>query len=406
MTARPRFLILGLEREAGPACLAQAAARGINVIAADTEAKLAALDSLPDAPPPSQRLALDFRHAAGALAAAQAAHAAAPFNRVFTYREFGLEAAAEIAAALGLPGNPPDVVRATRDKARLKSLLRSAGMLQPPSYVCHSVADAVSAYRAARAGRWIAKPCAQSGSLGVHIVESETELVRAAETILGLGAHERVLLEAFVSGPEFSVEGMVAGGRAHVFAVTEKTLFEGSFVERGHVLPAALPMPVLASIEEATVRALSAVGVRMGHFHVEVFLSPDGIVIGELHTRVGGDWIDLLLEHALDLEIYGLAFDQLLDRPLELDRIRPVRAAGVRFLDVPAGTVHAVAGLERARRVDGAVRIDVALQPGDRVSSRSSSSTRSGSVVVRAEHADLVKQRLDEIECMIQIETA
>ncbi|EOD59969.1 ATP-grasp domain-containing protein, partial [Amycolatopsis vancoresmycina] len=291
-------------------------------------------------------------------------------------------AAAEAAAALGAPGNPPDAVRLVRNKDECRAALAAAGFRQPAVRLCTSVAEA-AAFTAGSAGPWVVKPRDAMASIGVRKVRSAAELPGAVRQLPDPGLF---LIEEFVRGPEFSVEGVFLGGRPRVLAITAKeTLPPPGFVEVGHVLPAELPPGTRREIERQVTGALTALDLRFGIFHVELWLTGGGVVLGEVHGRPGGDWLHLLLAHAIPgLELFGLVFDDVLGRaagPVPA----PSRAAAAYFLAPPPGRLLAVRGWDAVTAHPDVLYAELTVAPGAVLGPIRQSTDRAGVVVVGAD---------------------
>ena len=67
---------------------------------------------------------------------------------VFALLEMAQVAAAETAAAIGAPGNLPEVIRGIRTKDACRAALAAAGFAQPAVRLCASAADAEAFLRA------------------------------------------------------------------------------------------------------------------------------------------------------------------------------------------------------------------------------------------------------------------
>ena len=98
-----------------------------------------------------------------------------PVAGVFCYDEGLVHQAATVAAALGLPGSPPEAVAACRDKNATRSALALAGVPQPVSIGVHDLAEAAAA--ADKIGYpVVVKPRGLAGSMGVTLVHAPDEL--------------------------------------------------------------------------------------------------------------------------------------------------------------------------------------------------------------------------------------
>jgi biotin carboxylase len=373
--ARPLSFSLDMATEA----LAQAAARGLRVHVTNTAEVLAATEDVVGKA--AARSTVDILKP-GVSAAWAKAPDREHFDAVYALQELAQVAVAETAEAIGAPGNPPEAVHRVRTKDACREALAAAGFPQPVVRLCADEADA-EAFLREHAGPWIVKPRDAMGSVGVSLVTGAAQLSAA---IALLPDAKPFLAEQFVDGPEFSVEGVFLGGAPKVLAVTAKEKVPPPFfVETGHVLPAPLPDARRREIEAAVSAALTTLGLRTGGFHVELWLTPGGIVLGEVHGRFGGDWIHRMLAHAIPgLELYGLVFDDMLGRPVTGVPLEPSRGAAVRYLTPPPGRLAAVEGWEQVLAHPAVLHAELSVGPGDEIRPLHRSGDRVGFVVVGA----------------------
>lgn len=281
---------------------------------------------------------VEIRDMSAALDAAVRLAAQADLVAVVPGFEYSVETAAHLAAKLGLRGLDPATVGALRDKIRMQ---RALGRLGTLTGVPVAVDDDGSAAAAGLRFPAVVKPVDGCGSLMVRRVESAEQLRAELALIRGTPLEDMgrqvgiaVLVEPYIDGPEFSVEGYVADGRATVAAVTEKWLGpEPHFVELGHAVDAGLDAAGSASLAETAVRAVEALGVAFGAFHVEVRLSAAGPVVIEVAARLGGDLIPDLVARVHGLDLYEAT----------------VRAFAGLPIPEPAGHARARAGVAAVR---------------------------------------------------------
>ncbi|WYB30775.1 ATP-grasp domain-containing protein [Streptomyces sp. SM1P] len=364
--------------------LEQARARGLRTHVTNRADTLAATPAVTAAA--DTATAVDFARPGDTAdwAAGRAADGERP-ALVFGVREMAQEAVAATAHALELPGNPPAAVRRIRTKDACRAALAAAGFRQPAVRVCRDASEA-RAFLAATAGPWVVKPRDGADSAGVRKVTGPDDLPAALAQLPD--REVPFLVEEFVDGGEFSVEGVFVGGSPRVLAVTAKEkLPPPYFVEIGHVLPADLPEETRRSVEETVTAALTALELRFGLFHVELWLTAEGIVLGEVHVRIGGGWIHRMLPHVRPgLELYGTVYDDALGLPVDLPARLPApeRAAAARYFAPPEGRVTAVSGWDAVRTHPAVLHAELRVGPGDVVPGFRSGSDRVGAVVVGA----------------------
>jgi hypothetical protein len=284
--------------------------------------------------------------------------------------------AAGLADRLGLPGNPVESARACRDKLKARMALRAAGMLTPAFRDVSIAEDAVSLARQVDYPVVI-KPLALSGSRGVMRADTQDEFVARFERLRRLvqapdvrverdEAHGRAIVESFVPGREFAVEGVLTGGCFHGLAVFEKPdPLDGPFFEETIYLTPARQERGFddGPIYDEMARAARALGLRHGPVHGECRVNPLGIHALEMAARpIGGlcskalrfetpdgepaSLEELLLRHAIGEAIDGYR--------------RERQASGVMMIPIPRrGIYRGVDGLDDAREVSGVEEIQI-----------------------------------------------
>ena len=218
---------------------------------------------------------------------------------VLCWDEARIVQATEVAAALGLPGEPGAVSRC-RDKHLTRQALSAAGVAQPQSTRVDTLPDALVV--AGRIGYpVIIKPTDLALSLGVVKVDTAEQLAAAFDYVTELrhgglpNWRATILLEEFMSGYEISVDTAVHRGEIFPLCLARKEIgFSPYCVEVGHYVHADDPLwhdPVLIRLLHDTHRAL---GFTDGLTHTEIMVTEAGPKIIEVNARLGGDMIPYL----------------------------------------------------------------------------------------------------------------
>jgi biotin carboxylase len=317
---------------------------------------------------------------------------AVPVAGVTSSSEYSIGMAAATARSLDRPHPDPEAVLACRDKFRQRARLAAGGVPVPGFAAAASPAEAVTA--AARIGLpVVVKPVAGSGSIGVRRCATFNEVHAAAAAILladltalGLPPQSSILVEEYLDGPEYSVETF----DEHVVGVTRKHLGEEPyFVETGHDFPAPLSAALAASIGEAAVEALRALGLGWGAAHVELRLTGDGPRIVEVNPRLAGGMIPRMVQEATGIDLIALMVAKAAGKPASPAATRR-RSAAIRFLVASSGgRVVAVTGVEQALAVPGVVDVGLNHPIGKQIVVRHSFQDRLGYVIASAEEGSV-----------------
>lgn len=309
--------------------------------------------------------------------------------------EYFIADAAALAARFGLAGPDAASVRAARDKSRQREVLAAGGVPTPAFRVACSAADAGEAARAI-GFPVVVKPVGGSGSVGVRACGTAAEAAEHAGALLAQAAspaERRVLVEAMVRGPEFSVE--VFSGR--VVGITRKHLGAPPFfVESGHDYPAPVPDDLACTLADTVRRATALLGLGWGPLHWELRVQDGRAFPIEVNPRLAGGFIPELVRHAQGIDLIRETLRLVVGEAPELEAERH-RHASIRFLFAPRpGRLEAVEGMEAARAAGDVVDVALYRAVGEALTVEGDFRDRIGHVVAcagDAEAASLAAER-------------
>ncbi|MDT3726318.1 ATP-grasp domain-containing protein [Streptomyces sp. DSM 41972] len=256
---------------------------------------------------------------------------------VFCYDEGLVTPAAHVAQSLGLPGNSPETVTACRDKNATRVALERAGVAQPASIGVRSLDEARDA--AEKLGfPVVLKPRGLAGGMGVRRADGPDEVESAYRAASGASYpgvpvfEVPVLVEAYVDGPEISVDAVFFEGECIPLAVARKQVGLAPFFEEtGHEVDAADPLLSDPHLLGALRASHAALGFHTGVSHTEFRLTANGPCLMEVNARLGGDMIPYLGELATGVDVAMAAADVAAGRRPETAPSRR-RAAAITFL--------------------------------------------------------------------------
>jgi biotin carboxylase len=341
------------------------------------------------------------------------AHAQDPFDGVLSSCDYYLEAVAEVAARLALPGATPAGVRTARTKHLTRQALDAAGLPNATFAVATTWAEARAA--ADQIGYpLVLKPVDLCAGMYVRLVRDENELHEGVATLERLSTNARqqprpqcLLLEEFLEGEEISVETATVGGHTHVLGLTDKTLGGWpAFIEVGHMFPARIEHDLGEAASTLVRDALTAVGYAHGVAHTEVRLTPRGPRIVEINARLGGNYIPDLVRAVCGLDIplitVLLALGQ---QPMLERRSTGVESAAVRFLLADrSGEIASVTGSDTWRGDPDVVDWEIKAQPGQAIRQPVDNSDYLGRVIVVDRAGGFARERATALAAQVRIE--
>jgi hypothetical protein len=242
-----------------------------------------------------------FHDEVAAIDAILAAHRARPIDGALVVGDRPTVIAARVLQELGLPGHAPEAVAAARNKLRSRERLRDAG-LPVPWFVRTRIDD--DPHDVVRSVHYpcVIKPLALSASRGVMRANDAQEFVAAFLRLRALlrspevrveqdEAHDMALVEGFIPGREYAVEGLLHQGALTVLAIFDKPdPLDGPFFEETiYVTPSIAPVQIQEAIASTTERAARALGLRHGPIHAECRANAEGVFVLEVAARpIGG----------------------------------------------------------------------------------------------------------------------
>jgi biotin carboxylase len=319
-------------------------------------------------------------------------------------------AAAYAARLLGLPGNPPDAVKAARDKRLTRERFREAG-LHVPTVTVLSRLDDPGTVAPRMTYPVVLKPTVLSGSRGVIRADDRQQFIAACtrlQRLLEAGdvramkdpAADTILVESFIPGREFALEGLLEQGALQTLAIFEKPdPLDGPFFEETiYLTPPRGSAGVLELIRHATAEATRALGLHHGPIHAECRVNDHGVFVLEVAPRpIGGLCAQALLFVNSNGESAGL--EELLLRHALGESAMPWRlaagATGVMMIPIPEGGVYRrVEGVERARRVPHIWDVRITAKPDQILVPLPEGASYLGFIFARAESTDAVERAL------------
>ncbi|MEU4116651.1 pyridoxal-phosphate dependent enzyme [Kitasatospora sp. NPDC028055] len=321
---------------------------------------------------------------------------------VTTTSEYYLVQSAALAEGLGVAANPAAALAACRDKSATRRTLLAHGVRQPRFAEVRDPAE-VEAAVAAVGLPCVVKPVDESGSHEVlwcedvaTVAEQARKLLAVTRNVRGQASAGTVLVEEYLTGPEFSAEMFRADGETYCVGITQRTVSElPYFVETGHLFPAVLPEETAAAMADTARRSLEAVGLERGPAHVELRLTADGPAVIEINARLAGGMIPELIRPATGIDLLDQQIRAAAGLPLNLTPERS-RSAGIRFLiAADQGRLTAVEGVERAAAVTGVERVTVTAAAGRAVRPVREAYDRLGHVIAVGDGPEEVGGALD-----------
>ena len=290
-------------------------------------------------------------------------------DAVFTAATDFSAAVAAIAAACGLRGHTLEAALNATDKVRMRECFRKAGVPSPAFIELTAAdfaapADALKQRLGELAGRFplVVKPVDNMGARGCSLVKNLVGLQESAKIALQYSRSGRVIVEEYIEGSEFSIEGLVFGGRLYITALADRHIFfPPYFIEMGHTIPSECPQEIADEVISVFERGVHALGLTDGAVKGDILVRNGKAFVGEIAARLSGGYMSGwtvpyscgldITEAALTLALSGLPRLHTCGKDsfvIPLKQNCQFVSAERAWISIP-GQVAAVSGLEAAR---------------------------------------------------------
>ncbi len=323
--------------------------------------------------------------------------------------ENGVALANELSHGLGLPHNEPELAPARRDKFQMARAVRAHGVPAARTELVRDRAELERTLQDWRGFPLVVKPATSAGSEGVRIVRTRQQALDAFDAVDGAInrmnlRNDGVVVQEYLDGTMYIVNTVSADGVHKVSEVYEKRIdrMAGNPVCR-HILL----RQELDDFEESAIKytfsCLDALGFHNGAAHTEIMRTTDGPRLVEVNSRLMGPAMPS------DTFVPSLGYSQateLVERYVD-------EAGFLRGVDAPyapcrsfaqaqlhprsTGTIRAVPGLDRIRRLPGFLGFSHAPRAGNEIEDPFLTTGDNGVCYFSHEEEDVVRDSLAQL---------
>ena len=296
---------------------------------------------------------------------------------------------ARIAEKYGFPFYSVETAQWSTDKFQMKQRFVEGGVPCAKGRLVKSVEETADMVYPV-----IVKPRDNSGSRGVKLCRTKEELAASMSEAFEVSKLDTVLVEEYIEGPEYSIEGLHYDGKAEVIQFTEKKTTE----------PANLTDEQKQAIREIVTKIGKALRFENCPSHTELKINERGIFVIETSPRLGGDYItSTLVPLSTGINMEGQLLHIALGEKVDTVSGRFEKASGVCFLNLPCGTVQSInPAIAEVASWPSVKEFSTTLKVGDEIHPITSSLNRYGQFIVQANNREEVDKIVAEYEQRIK----
>jgi biotin carboxylase len=190
-----------------------------------------------------------------------------------------------------------DQILKMEDKVLTRELLKDLPM--SPHYVIYNPYDSFEDFIHKQKGSLplIVKSPLSTGSKDVLLANDEKQLRLSMQELRKKKENEQILLEEYLTGPQYLIEAFVHNGKVHIIAIIEQEItFLQRFIVTGYCLLAEINHRLYDKIFEAVNSILQAFQMKNGAFHLEMRLVQGELKLIEINPRISGGVMNRIIE--------------------------------------------------------------------------------------------------------------
>jgi biotin carboxylase len=314
-----------------------------------------------------------------------------------------------VADQMGLPGIGYETACLFTDKFLMRERCKELGIPTLAYELVDSIDAAVEFFENID-GDVIIKPVDNQGSRGVFRVSSVGDLVNKFEQASGFSKQGTVLIEQYVTGREFVVEGLAFDYEFGNLICGDTYYFdiEDVFSATTRVFPSTADPKIVDRVLEQNKRIITGFGLKQGITHSEFIMHDGEIYLIETAARGGGVFIssDLIsISTGLNTEefLINIALGRQMNKP-EIASRGTVCCYIAFFL--PVGEIVSIQGVEEVTRMPFTHRHSLdTLKTGMRTRPFSDKTARNFVIVSADSHEELA-ERVQLIKDVLKIQVS
>ena len=319
--------------------IAAAKEAGLKVLAVDEDS------TAPGCAIADRSLKVDIRNEAKVIEALENT-GIQPSGAIAFCNEAGMLTVAAIREKFNLPGIRTRVATSLTNKGLQRASWQKAGLPCPLWFVVrgkNEVPEVLSRIGA----KAIFKPVDSAGSRGISVVNQNEPWEEAFKKAFQASRSGQIIIEAFITGIEHTIETFTHRGETWVLAITSKKKVAGtSDTVAGELASAVLGDEIRQNAERTVINSLAALDFTDGPGHTEFILTVDNrIFLVEAAGRGGG----FMVADGIVPAVSGFALSracalQAVGVEPELPKLSSSKFAVLRFIPSRLGTVRNLQG--------------------------------------------------------------
>lgn len=256
------------------------------------------------------------------------------------------------------------------------------------------------------------KPVDNQSSKGVFRFDDEEQLKQKISKSLSCSFVGKVIIEKFVEGKEYVIEGLAVEGAFKNLLLLERTYFKqpAVFIPSMVTSPTSLAEGKAEELLRLNKIVCTSFGLKNGLSHSEFILNShdDRFYLVETAARGGGVYTSShLLSYACDFDATQLIIELCMGEKRDIETIKYATKA-VRYISfyIEQGEIKSIDGVDKIKKMSGVLDFyHRDLSVGDRYQGLADKSSRLGPILLGCEGLDEIERTTEKIRDTLIVRT-
>lgn len=320
--------------------------------------------------------------------------------------DIAIPTVAYIADEMGCPGIGQEMAELFTNKFRMREFCKENNYKYPEYRLCQRVEEAIEFFNTL-GRKVIIKPLDSQSSRGIFIIETEEDMRRMFPITMSFtNKGDYVLVERYIEGTEFTIDGIIINGKHHSLAISQKSHFEYNKNIASKLFFSYYNENFdYDSLRRLDDELIEKTGIRFALTHSEYKYEDGNYYLIEMAARGGGTKIASdIVPFMSGIDTYKLLVEAALgeipkhfDLALE-DNIKN-RYAVLEFLDIESKgrKIVSIEGVDKIKSIPELIEFQLEFKVGDIVGKAQDDRSRAGFFIICTESP----KKILEIEKMI-----
>ena len=320
-----------------------------------------------------------------------------------------------VSEKLGKPSIGCKLAELYTNKYQMRVFAKEHGLPTPLFEKCYSVTDAIAVFNMF-GKKMIMKPLDANSSRGVFSISTVEEIEEYfVESLRYSKAEKCVLLEEYIEGEEFSIDGIMTNKGYYSMAIAHKRHYIGNEnLDQELIFKYSDPTFDYDLLRQINKKYVEQTGLEFGLTHAEYkYNSSDGqFYLIEIGARGGGNYISGVINPCLTgIESQELLIDwslgnSLQDRYLQYLNNYKAKCAILHFFDIgdKTGVIKSMKGVDYLKRNQNIKNFFFSYSIGDKVEAVKDGGNRFGYYIACCNSLEELERIQNEVKNKVSIE--